>query len=298
MHTPPRKLPATATYRCILYLSGFQLPVGVAHQMTSSAPKSEALRILYWRSEILRVVYWLYGEGLGDVVDVDLIRQYLGLDAQEDAVDPTSTSSSTRGHSYATAPGSPCRPGALAEGEAQRATAFTDLVRPIVNECNDECWCQTSAGGGRGVRPRLAARRLRLRPRQERPLHEHDVRHRQRHERHPAPALPQAVPPAAAGRGPVPRLRAARARPPHGHQGRRARRALPLPAGHGEGGDGVLLVGAVPGRPGAPHLCADRARTQAGLNDSVQSLRDVREILVTLLDRYDTLSTEATASRA
>jgi DNA-binding PadR family transcriptional regulator len=30
---------------------------------------------------------------------------------------------------------------------------------------------------------------------------------------------------------------------------------------------------------------------------SVQSLRDVREILVTLLDRYDSLSTKATASR-
>ena len=34
-----------------------------------------------------------------------------------------------------------------------------------------------------------------------------------------------------------------------------------------------------------------------GLNESVQSLRDVREILVTLLDRYDSLSTKATASR-
>ena len=52
--------------------------------MTSSAPKSEPLRILYWRSEILRVVYWLYGEGLGDLVDMDLIRQYLGVDPMED----------------------------------------------------------------------------------------------------------------------------------------------------------------------------------------------------------------------
>ena len=51
------------------------------HGMSSSAPKSEALRALYWRSEILRVVYWLYGEGLGDLVDAALIQQYLGVDA-------------------------------------------------------------------------------------------------------------------------------------------------------------------------------------------------------------------------
>ena len=34
-----------------------------------------------------------------------------------------------------------------------------------------------------------------------------------------------------------------------------------------------------------------------GLDESLQSLRDVREILVTLLDRYDSLSNKATASR-
>jgi PadR family transcriptional regulator PadR len=34
-----------------------------------------------------------------------------------------------------------------------------------------------------------------------------------------------------------------------------------------------------------------------GLNESVQSLRDVREILVSLLDRYDTLQPTASASR-
>jgi len=111
--------------------------------MTSSAPKSESLRILYWRSEILRVVYWLYGEGLSDVVDMGLIRQYLGVDAGEDlseyvdllvedgslVVDGEWYALSTRG---------------LTEGEAQWATAFTDLVHPVPNECNDECWCQSS----------------------------------------------------------------------------------------------------------------------------------------------------------
>jgi hypothetical protein len=112
--------------------------------MTSSAPKSEPLRILYWRSEILRVVYWLYGEGLGDLVDIDLIRQYLGVGRSEDL------------SSYLNllvADGSLVRDGewyalsarGMAEGEAQLATAFTDLIHPVLNECNDECWCHTSA---------------------------------------------------------------------------------------------------------------------------------------------------------
>ena len=37
-------------------------------------------------------------------------------------------------------------------------------------------------------------------------------------------------------------------------------------------------------------------RGRKGLNESIQSLRDVREILVTLLDRYDSLSNRATAA--
>jgi len=112
--------------------------------MTSSAPKSEPLRILYWRSEILRVVYWLYGEGLGDLVDMDLIRRYLGVDLSEDL---------STYLDLLVADGSLVRDGewyalsarGLVEGEAQLATAFTDLIHPVLNECNDECWCHTSA---------------------------------------------------------------------------------------------------------------------------------------------------------
>ncbi|MDP1805233.1 MAG: hypothetical protein Q8K72_08720, partial [Acidimicrobiales bacterium] len=117
--------------------------------MTSSAPKSEPLRILYWRSEILRVVYWLYGEGLGDLVDMDLIRTYLGVEAL--GVGPTDDLSTYV--NLLVADGSLVRDGewyalsarGLAEGEAQLATAFTDLIHPVLNECNDECWCHTSA---------------------------------------------------------------------------------------------------------------------------------------------------------
>jgi hypothetical protein len=112
--------------------------------MTSSAPKSEQLRVLYWRSEILQVVYWLHGEGLGDLVDIDLIRTYLGVDTSENL---------STYLELLVADGSLVRDGewyalsarAMAEGEAEMATAFTDLVHPVVSECNDECWCQTSA---------------------------------------------------------------------------------------------------------------------------------------------------------
>lgn len=117
--------------------------------MTSSAPKSEQLRVLFWSSEILRVVYWLHGEGLGDIVDLDLIRTYLGVD--DVSVDVRENLSTYL--DMLVADGSLVRDGdwyalsaqAMAEGEAELATAFTDLVRPVLNECNDECWCQTSA---------------------------------------------------------------------------------------------------------------------------------------------------------
>jgi hypothetical protein len=112
--------------------------------MTSSAPKSEQLRVLYWRSEILQVVYWLHGEGLGDLVDIDLIRTYLGVDTSENLSTylellVADGSLVGDGEWYALSAR------AMAEGEAEMATAFTDLVHPVVSECNDECWCQTSA---------------------------------------------------------------------------------------------------------------------------------------------------------
>jgi len=120
--------------------------------LTSSAPKSESLRVLYWRSEILQVVYWLHGEGLGDVVDIDLIRTYLGLDGRVDGrVDAHENLSAYL--DVLVADGALVRDGdwyalserALVDGEAQRATAFTDQVHPVVSECDDQCWCQTSA---------------------------------------------------------------------------------------------------------------------------------------------------------
>jgi hypothetical protein len=126
--------------------------------MTTSAPKSESLRVLYWRSEILRVVYWLYGEGLGDLVDVGLIRQYLDV---EDHLDLTpyldqlvrDGSLVREDEWYALSARG------LAEGEAQLATAFTDLIHPVVNDCDDECWCHTSPAEAEAC-ARIRARQL------------------------------------------------------------------------------------------------------------------------------------------
>ena len=112
--------------------------------MSPSAPKSEPLRVLFWRSEILRVVYWLHGEGLGDLVDLDLIRQYLEADPRENLAHYVE---------LLVQDGTLVRDGewfalsarALAAGEAELATAFTDLVHPVRGQCDDNCWCSTSA---------------------------------------------------------------------------------------------------------------------------------------------------------
>jgi hypothetical protein len=125
--------------------------------LTSSAPKSPALRQLYWRSEILAVVYWLHGEGLGDVVDGDLISHYLGVDAPEN-LSTYLQLLVEEGSLVAEGEWFALSARALADGEAQLATAFTDLVHPVRSECNDECWCHTSAAEAEAcaaARPRL-----------------------------------------------------------------------------------------------------------------------------------------------
>ena len=100
------------------------------------------MRALYWRSEILRVVYWLRGEGFGDVVDVPMILEYLGDGAEEGItyVDRLVDDGSLirDGDWYALSERG------LGEGEAEFATAFSDLLQPRSGACSPECWCQTS----------------------------------------------------------------------------------------------------------------------------------------------------------
>lgn len=126
--------------------------------MTSSAPKSDALRALYWRSEILRVIYWLYGEGLGDLVDVEMIRRYLDADAHEDLsgflarlVDDGSLVGDGAWYALSAR--------GRAQGEVELATAFSDLVHPVVGECDNECWCHMSTAEAEACsRQRTSAR--------------------------------------------------------------------------------------------------------------------------------------------
>jgi predicted transcriptional regulator len=45
------------------------------------APHCGALKSMFWRSEILQVMFWLWGEGLGEEVDVTVIERFLGVDS-------------------------------------------------------------------------------------------------------------------------------------------------------------------------------------------------------------------------
>ena len=111
--------------------------------MSTSAPKSDYLQGLYWRSEILRLMYWLRGEGLGDTVDAPTLEKYLGVEAAfgltyldklvEDGL------LVREGEWYALSDVG------LVEGEEEYLTAFSDLARPGHGECSPECWCQMSA---------------------------------------------------------------------------------------------------------------------------------------------------------
>jgi hypothetical protein len=106
------------------------------------APKSESLRRLYWRSEILQVMYWLKGEGLGDVVDAQLMQRFLGVDAAigtgylEQLV--------AEGYLERRPDGWELSERGLAEGAEEFAAAFSELTNPAHGECSADCWCHVS----------------------------------------------------------------------------------------------------------------------------------------------------------
>ncbi len=105
-------------------------------------PKSEALRQLYWRSEILQVMYWLRGEGLGEVVDAELMERFLGVDAAvgvtylDRLVDEGYLERRDGGYSLSER--------GLAEGAEEFAAAFSELTNPAHGECSADCWCHVS----------------------------------------------------------------------------------------------------------------------------------------------------------
>jgi len=121
------------------------------------APKSEALRALYWRSEILGVLYWLRGEQLGDLVDAPMIERFLGVDAAtgitylDRLVDDGYVVRD--GDWYALSERG------LQQGQEELATAFSDLLRPRHGACSDECWCQMSPGEAEACANQIRRRR-------------------------------------------------------------------------------------------------------------------------------------------
>lgn len=106
------------------------------------APKSDALRALYWRSEILQVMYWLRGEGFGDIVDSKLIERFLGVDAEIgitylDRLVEEGYLLEHGGYYQLSESG-------LEEGAAEFAASFSDLTKPAHGECSPDCWCHAS----------------------------------------------------------------------------------------------------------------------------------------------------------
>lgn len=105
-------------------------------------PKSEALRALFWRGEILQVMYWLKGEGLGEVVDADLLERFLGVDAQlgmgylDQLVTEQYLERAPGGYTLSEE--------GLREGRTEFALSFADLTRPGHGECDADCWCHAS----------------------------------------------------------------------------------------------------------------------------------------------------------
>lgn len=106
------------------------------------APKSQALRDMYWRSEILQVMYWLRGEGLGDVVDAQVLERFLGVDAD------VSTRYLDRmveeGYLQYSDFGYELSERGVEEGAAEFAASFSEMTRPAHGDCSPDCWCKVS----------------------------------------------------------------------------------------------------------------------------------------------------------
>lgn len=133
--------------------------------MGEVSPKSQALNALFWRSEILRVMYWLRGEGLGDLVDPATLERFLGLEAATGLVHLDRLAED--GYVVRDGDWFALSDAGLVEGEAEFATAFSDLLKPSHGSCSDECWCQMSP-----EEAAACARQRRIIDEEKRPEHE------------------------------------------------------------------------------------------------------------------------------
>lgn len=105
-------------------------------------PKSESLRALFWRGEILQVMYWLRGEGLGEVVDAELLDRFLGVEAELGCgyLDQLAT----EGYLDVVAGGFSLSEEGLREGKTEFALSFAELTHSAHGECSEDCWCHAS----------------------------------------------------------------------------------------------------------------------------------------------------------
>lgn len=106
-------------------------------------PKSEQLRVLYWRDEILQLMFWIKGEGLGDRVDPELLERFLGV--QERVGMRYLDKLVSEGLLDRDAEG---RYGMTEQGHRDGARVFVDefadLTQPGHGECGADCWCHMS----------------------------------------------------------------------------------------------------------------------------------------------------------
>ena len=87
-------------------------------------------------------MYWLRGEGLGEVVDADLLERFLGV---ESAIGIGYLDRLVLdGYLDRAADGYVLSEVGLQEGRTEFALSFADLTRPTHGECSADCWCQSS----------------------------------------------------------------------------------------------------------------------------------------------------------
>lgn len=107
------------------------------------APKSAALRAMFWRDEILQVMFWLQGEGFGDEVDPKLLERFLGVEATvgvqylDHLTGEGYLIRAPDGRYSMTARGRQL-------GARVFADEFADLTKPGHGECGADCWCHAS----------------------------------------------------------------------------------------------------------------------------------------------------------
>jgi predicted transcriptional regulator len=106
-------------------------------------PKSEALRVLYWRDEILEMMFWIKGEGLGDHIDPSILERFLGVEAAvgiqylNRLVDEGLLARTAEGLYELTE-------GGERTGARLFVDSFAELTRPGHGECGPDCWCHVS----------------------------------------------------------------------------------------------------------------------------------------------------------